>query len=238
MTDVSASQASSASSNQLISAATSSSSATNLASGQSNLNVSYSTFLTLLTTQLKNQDPTSPLDTNQFTEQLVQMTGVQQQLLSNELLQTLVNQSGGAGGVSSAVGLIGKSVRASGDTATLSGGQANWSYTLPATAASATLTLTNAAGKTVWTGSAPDLSQGAHAFTWNGKDASGTQQPDGGAYKLSVAATDANGAAITAITELTGVVGSVQTVNGAAVLNVGKTQIPFTNVTEVENASS
>jgi flagellar basal-body rod modification protein FlgD len=73
------------------------------------------TFLTLLTTQLKNQDPTSPLDTNQFTSQLTQMTGVEQQVLSNQLLQQLVSQSSGSG-VTSAVGLIGKSVTASGST--------------------------------------------------------------------------------------------------------------------------
>ena len=235
MTDVSAATAASS---QVTTAATSSVAAANLSAGQANLNVGYSTFLTLLTTQLKNQDPTSPLDTNQFTNQLVQMTGVQQQLLSNELLQTLVNQNGGSGGVSQAVGLIGKSVRATGDTTVLDGGQAAWSYDLPSTASSATLSVTNAAGRTVWTGPAADLGKGRHDFTWNGKDASGAQLADGGAYKLVVAAQDAAGKALSTTTELHGVVGSVETVNGSAVLNVGKSQIPFTNVTEVENASS
>ena len=223
---------------QLISASTASSAATNLSSGQDNLNLGYSTFLTLLTTQLKNQDPTSPLDTNQFTQQLVQMTGVQQQLLSNELLQTLVNQNGGAAGVSQAVGLIGKSVQATGDTAVLDGGQASWSYDLPADAASATLTLSNAAGQTAWSGPASALGKGDHDFTWNGQTTGGTQLPDGGAYKLTVTAKDANGAALTPTVSLRGVVGSVETVNGAAVLNLGKTQTPFTGVTEVQNASS
>src|SRR5579863_9689138 len=78
----------------------------------------YDTFLTLLTTQLKNQDPLSPLDTNQFTQQLTQMTGVEQQLLSNQLLQQLVNQNQG-GGLTSAVGLIGKNVTANGATSAL-----------------------------------------------------------------------------------------------------------------------
>ncbi len=236
MTDVSA--AASASTTQLTTAATASSAATNLSSGQSNLNIGYSTFLTLLTTQLKNQDPTSPMDTNQFTQQLVQMTGVQQQLLSNELLQTLVNQNGGSGGVSQAVDLIGKTVHATGDTAVLSGGQAAWSYDLPSDAASVTLTVTNAAGQTVWSGPASGLGQGRNDFTWNGQTSTGAQQPDGGSYKLTVAATDASGNPLTATTELRGVVGSVEAVNGAAVLNVGKSQVPFTSVTEVENASS
>jgi len=68
------------------------------------------TFLTLLTTQLKNQDPLSPLDTNQFTSQLTQMSGVEQQLLGNQLLQQLVSEQG----VTQAAGLIGKTVTAPG----------------------------------------------------------------------------------------------------------------------------
>ncbi|HWA61557.1 MAG TPA: flagellar hook capping FlgD N-terminal domain-containing protein [Caulobacteraceae bacterium] len=71
----------------------------------------YQTFLSLLTTQLKNQDPLSPLDTNQFTQQLTQMTGVEQQLLGNQLLQTLVNEQAG---MSQAANLIGKVITAPG----------------------------------------------------------------------------------------------------------------------------
>src|SRR3569833_1162296 len=82
---------------------------TTVATGQTQLNSNNNTFLQLLTTQLKNQDPLSPMDTNAFTQQLVEMNGVQQQLETNSLLQSLVNQSSGAG---PALGLIGKSVMA------------------------------------------------------------------------------------------------------------------------------
>src|SRR3954468_21748675 len=51
----------------------------------------FNTFLTLLTTQLKNQNPLDPLDTNQFTQQLVQFAQVEQQMKSNDQLQTLVS---------------------------------------------------------------------------------------------------------------------------------------------------
>jgi flagellar basal-body rod modification protein FlgD len=71
----------------------------------------YQTFLSLLTTQLKNQDPLSPLDTNQFTQQLTQMTGVEQQLLSNQLLQQLVTAQAGLG---TSANLIGKVISAPG----------------------------------------------------------------------------------------------------------------------------
>src|ERR1700742_5173636 len=99
-------------------------------SGQINLTSDYNTFLQLLTTQLKNQDPLSPMDTNTFTQQLVAMNGVQQQLQTNSLLQTLVNQSSGSG---PAVNLIGKQVQATSPTATMANGSIGWTYNLAAT---------------------------------------------------------------------------------------------------------
>jgi flagellar hook assembly protein FlgD len=97
--------------------ATNSASATQLSlnNGLSTLADNFQGFLTLLTTQLKNQDPTSPLDTNQFTQQITQMTGVEQQLLSNQLLQQLVTAQGG---VASAANLIGETVTAPGAKST------------------------------------------------------------------------------------------------------------------------
>ena len=208
-----------------------------LASGVSNLSTGYQTFLTLLTTQLKNQDPTSPLDTNQFTQQLVQMTGVQQQLLSNQLLQQLVDQSGSGSGAVGAVGLIGKTVTASQATAPLSGGKVAWSYNLGSAAAAATLTVKNAAGSVVWSGSAPDLSAGTHAFTWNGQDSSGRQLGDGGSYTLSIAASDPSGGAVTATPQITGVVSSVQTAAGQTVVQIGGVSAPVSSITSVAAAS-
>src|SRR6202012_1781461 len=92
-------------------------------SGQLQLTSDYNTFLQLLTTQLKNQDPLSPMDTISFTQQLVEMNGVQQQLQTNALLQTLVNESSGAG---PAVNLIGKQVQSNSSTVTFNGGAAGW----------------------------------------------------------------------------------------------------------------
>jgi flagellar basal-body rod modification protein FlgD len=66
------------------------------------------TFLKLLTTQLKNQDPLSPMDSNQITQQIVQMTGVEQQLMTNDLLSMLVGMNDG--GLTNSVNLIGKQV--------------------------------------------------------------------------------------------------------------------------------
>ena len=89
--------------------------ALSLNNGLASLANNFQGFLTLLTTQLKNQDPTSPADTNQFTQQITQMTGVEQQLLSNQLLQQLVTAQGG---VASAANLIGETVTAPGAKST------------------------------------------------------------------------------------------------------------------------
>jgi flagellar basal-body rod modification protein FlgD len=215
----------------------SSGTASDIASGASSLSSSYQTFLSLLTTQLKNQDPTSPMDTNQFTQQLVEMTGVQQQLLSNQLLQQLVDQSGSGQGAAGAVGLIGKTVTAASPQGVLQNGAVNWAYNLPSAAASATLTVTNAAGTTVWSGTAPDLSTGTHSFSWNGKDSSGRQLADGGAYTLSVAASDASGGSITATPMIQGVVSSVQTASGQTVVQIGGSTAPVSSITSVAAGS-
>jgi flagellar hook assembly protein FlgD len=112
-----AAYSSAAASNPNSTNSTSSASATQLSlnSGLAGLASNFQGFLTLLTTQLKNQDPTSPADTNQFTQQITQMTGVEQQLLSNQLLQQLVTAQGG---VASAANLIGENVTAPGATST------------------------------------------------------------------------------------------------------------------------
>jgi flagellar basal-body rod modification protein FlgD len=208
-------------------------SSADLASGVSSLSTSYQTFLTLLTTQLQNQDPSSPMDPNQFTTELVQMTGVQQQLLSNQLLQQLVSAAPSSG-VSNAVGLIGKDVTATSATANLTGGQASWSYSLPQAAASATVSVTNSAGQVVYTGTAPSLASGASTFNWNGQSSSGVQMPDG-TYTLSVAATDSAGGTITPTLSVSGVASSVQNVNGTTMLTIGSTQVPVSSVTNVSS---
>lgn len=203
-----------------------------LSAGQANLSTSYNTFLQLLTTQLQHQDPTSPLDANQFTAQLVEMTGVQQQLLTNQLLQQLVSGSQ-SGGISQAVGLMGKTVTAQSDTATLSNGQAGWTYTLPSTAKAATASISDSTGRMVWSGDVSDLTAGSHAFTWNGKNSSGTQLPDGGSYTLKIAAQDAAGVSVTPALSITGVAGSVQQANGQTLVSIGATQVPLTSITKV-----
>ncbi len=209
---------------------------TTINNGLASLADNYQTFLSLLTTQLKNQDPLSPLDTNQFTQQLTQMTGVEQQLLSNQLLQQLVSNN--QAGMTAGVALIGKQVTADTADTTLQGGQANWTYNLGADAASTTLQVVNSSGNVVWQGPATDSSTaGDHSFSWNGQDQSGVQLPDGGTYTLKIAATNAAGAGVNATAFVNGLASAVEQDGDVTMLTVGGSKVPLSSVVSVTAAS-
>jgi flagellar basal-body rod modification protein FlgD len=203
-----------------------------LNSGIGSLASNYETFLSLLTTQLKNQDPLSPLDNNQFTQQLTSMTGVQQQLLTNQLLTQMIaqNQADLGGG---AINLIGKQVTVASNDAALADGSATWIFDLSGTPETAKIEVLDAAGKVIWTGGRSDFQKGMNTFTWDGKATNGVRQSDG-IYTLRVTATNANKTELTATGTVTGIASRVQTVNGQMVLTVGPAQVPLTAVTGVE----
>ncbi|HSV03910.1 MAG TPA: flagellar hook assembly protein FlgD [Phenylobacterium sp.] len=203
------------------------------ASSLASLTDNFQTFLSLLTTQLKNQDPLSPLDSNQFTQQLVQMSGVEQQIQSNSLLQQIAGNTGT--GISTAVSMIGKDVRAVSDAAALSKGQASWIYNLPSAASGLKLEIVDSAGKVVHAEAPADLKAGDHTLTWNGKDLTGTQLPDG-TYTLRVTATDPNGAAIATTSYVEGVVTGVEQTNGQTMLTINGGQVSWNTVTSIQEA--
>lgn len=197
---------------------------------QQTLTSNESTFLTLLTTQLQHQDPLSPMDTNAFTQQLVSMTGVQQQILTNQLLQQLVGSQTAAG---NPVQLIGKTVSATSDTANLQGGKAGWQYSTGSNATDVVATVTNSLGQVVSTTDLGGQAAGDHTFSWNGKDSSGVQMPDGGTYTLSVTATDSSGGKVSTSVFQTGVVSGVNVVNNQPELQINGASVPASDVTSV-----
>lgn len=199
--------------------------------GQSQLDASYDTFMKLLTAQIKNQDPLSPMDSTQFTQQLVQMTGVQQQLYSNDLLKQLVSNTGT--GMSDAVSVIGREVTAASDKAIVTNGEAKWSYNLGKAAASVKIEVLDSNGKTVAVSSPTNVAAGDQTFTWNGTDLGGVQRPDGGEFRLRITPVDSGGATITSKVFQRGIVTAVEQVDGQPVLSLGSARVPWSTVTSV-----
>ena len=165
----------------------------------------FTTFLQLLTTQLKNQNPLDPLDTNQFTQQLVEFAQVEQQMKSNDQLSSLVSLEKSAQ-ATTALAYVGATVVVDGSTAQLTNGTANWSLnvTKPSTA---TITIKDSTGQNVYTGSVA-VNPGTQNFTWNGRGNDGRVWPDG-AYTLTATAVDANQQSVAISTEVQAVVDSV-----------------------------
>jgi flagellar basal-body rod modification protein FlgD len=204
-------------------------------SGVASLNTNFNTFLTLLTTQLQNQDPLSPLDTNQFTQQLVSFSEVEQQINTNTNLQSLIAMQNTSQALS-ALPLVGQTINYSGATAPLANGKASFTYTLPTTAIGATLTVKDSNGATVFSGSA-QTAAGTYTFNWDGKTSSGGTAPNGD-YTLSVAAVDASGNTITPTITASGKVDGVSVVNNVATFNVGGVPVPMTSFISSQTSSS
>ena len=197
------------------SSSSSASSANSLASTQ--LAGNFQTFLTLLTTQLKNQDPMSPLDTNQFTQQLVQFAGVEQQLKTNDQLTTLVSLQKTAQSTQ-ALGFVGKNAMVDGSTTTMTNGAANWILGVK-TNSTVNVSIANSTGQTVFTGSYPVTAGDGQAFGWDGKGNDGTQWPDG-KYTLTAQAADGSGNSVAVSTEIVGVVSSVDLTQSPPLLSI------------------
>jgi len=170
-----------------LAAAQSSKSSTALSQLTGNLD----SFLTLLTTQLRNQDPLDPLDTEKFTSQLVQFASVEQTIQTNKHLETLIGLQAAADR-DGALAMIGKNIVIDSDKAAHSGAGSSWTYNLPNGAKSVSLVIVNDKGQPI-AQFAGDPAVGAHTLNWDGKTTNGGAAPDG-VYQLLVQTKDANGA--------------------------------------------
>lgn len=223
-----------------VSTATSGSSTTSaldkINKSRTSLATNQQTFLKLLTTQMKNQDPLSPTDTNEMTSQITQMTGVEQQLVTNDLLAALVGMNTGSG-LSEAVGMMDKLITAETSTSTLKDKSATFTYNQVGGATAAKVEVVNAAGKTVRNVTPDDLKSGAHTFVWDGKDDSGAQLPNGGEYTIKVTASGADGKAIktTVSGRIQGVVTAVDNSTGQTMVTVNGKQVALDAVIGVTN---
>jgi flagellar basal-body rod modification protein FlgD len=176
----------------------------------------FQTFLTLLTTQLQHQNPMDPLDTNQFTQQLVQFAGIEQQLKSNEQLKSLVEIEKSAQATQALV-YVGNTVAVDGSKAQFDK-SATWNFHSEKDT-SATITITNSTGQTAYSGNYT-LKQGGSSFVWDGKGNDGVQWP-AGTYTLTATGKDSSGNNVAISTEVQGIVDSVDLSASPPLLSIG-----------------
>lgn len=157
------------------------------------LSDNYDTFLVLLTAQLQNQDPLAPMDSTQFTQQLVQFSQVEQQIRTNEQLEGLVTQYQAAS-AGAALSYLGKDAVIESNRTYLANGEANWAYAFDENASQVTIEVRNSANRTVYS-EAGERTAGEHLFTWDGTTTNG-DAPDG-AYTIVITAKNADGETLT-----------------------------------------
>ena len=193
----------------------------------------FQTFLTLLTTQLQHQNPMDPLDTNQFTQQLVQFAGIEQQLKSNEQLKSLVDIEKSAQATQALV-YVGNTVAVDGSKAQFDK-SATWNFQSEKDT-TATITITNAAGQTAYSGNY-NLKQGGSSFVWDGKGNDGVQWP-AGTYTLTATGKDSSGNNVAISTEVQGIVDSVDLTSSPPLLSIGGTSYTTDKIKRVVRSST
>lgn len=188
-------------------------------------------FLLLLTTQLKNQDPTEPADTNQVTQQIAALSQVEQQTKTNGYLQELIGlfQQSQA---NDSLNYIGRRIDAQGDKATLVGDKAYLNYTLPSGVTKADVTVYNEDGRKVFEGIGTTLA-GRNTVVWDGKNSFTEDDMADGTYKFEVKAINGKNDEVDVNTLISGIVKSIDYEDGEQFLSLGGYSVPFSDVLSV-----
>jgi flagellar basal-body rod modification protein FlgD len=215
---------------------TGSSSAGTAASAAGATTLGGTDFLTLMLAQLKNQDPTSPVDSNTFLSQLASLSEVQGITNLNTSF-TAMSNSLVSGQALQASSLLGHQALVSSGTATLgASGSVTGAIAVPQTTSAVTLDITNSAGVLVQQINLGAQSAGLANFSWNGQQGDGSQAPAGQYTLTAQVAGVASGTAVG-----TYVNGTVQSVTMGAgttglTLNVaGLGSVPFSSVEQISN---
>jgi flagellar basal-body rod modification protein FlgD len=197
----------------------------------SSLSSNFGDFLNLLLTQLQNQDPTSPMDANSFTSELVEFSSVEQQINTNSSLSQLI-QLTQAADVTQSAALLGKQVTVQSTQMPLQNGTGTLEFTAPS-AEPVSITVQDANGNILQQTSV-SATQGENTWSWNGTNSNGQMMPDG-AYTLAVTGgpvgTSPKAVPFTVVGTATGVNNQNNTVS----LQLGAVSVPFSSVTSVSN---
>lgn len=203
--------------------------ASTAAADQTGLADDFETFLTLLTTQLENQDPLSPMDSTEFVSQLVEFTSVEQQIKQNANLEDMIaldRTSAAASGVA----FIGQAAAITGEEAELTAGAAAWRYTLDQATQRTDIVISNADGKVVFEAEGAQT-VGEHRFTWDGRTVDGEPLPDG-LYTAQITGQGPDAEIIT--TEIAGVLRVTGVdLSGDPSVIAGGAKRPFGDIVEV-----
>ena len=205
-------------------------SATGTAADTKNLDTQYTQFLQLLTKQLQNQDPLNPMDTAQFTQQLVQFSSVEQMINQNKRLDQLINLQSSTN-TYAAANFLGKTVAVDSNQLALKDHSGTFQYKIEHTGDKALLRIADAKGNVVAIQEA-NSAVGTYQVNWNGKDAVGNQLPDG-LYQISVQYEDTTGKDYSAPITVYGKVDSADVDNGTVSLNVGAANYTIDKVIQI-----
>lgn len=195
------------------------------------LDGNFTDFLNMLMTQLQNQDPTSPMDTDQFTSELVQFSSVEQQIETNQSLTQLIQLTQGSEVIQSSA-MVGKQVTVTSTQVPLQNSQATVNITSPATEP-VSIAISNSNGVVVYNGSLSAVA-GNNTWSWNGTDSLGDTLPDG-LYTLVPTGENSDGTTSTLPFTVTGTATGVQSANNTVELQLGTLSVPFSSVTSVGN---
>ncbi|GBQ82611.1 basal-body rod modification protein FlgD [Gluconacetobacter johannae DSM 13595] len=194
----------------------------------------YTTFLTLLTTQLKNQDPSSPMSSDTFTQELAQFAGVEQQVQTNKNLASLISLNEGSQ-LTSDAGLVGQTATASTTTLPLQNGSASLSFK-GNSGQTVAIAVANSAG-TIVKDVVASASNGTNTWTWDGTDNNGNQLSDG-AYSVAVKTISGSGTTSDVPFTISGTITGVGKGASDMEVEMGDAHIPLSDVTNVSSAST
>ena len=208
--------------------------ATSSSDALSSLADNYNSFLTLLTTQLQHQDPSSPMNTDSFSSELAQFAGVEQQVKTNSNLSTLISATQD-NTLTSSQSLVGKSVNLDSSKLSLENGSASVSFDSNSTEPVA-IAITNAAGMTIRTDELMPTT-GTNTWTWDGKSDSGAQLTDG-AYNVAVVQATTTGATTALQTTTGGTVTGVQKTSNGVNVQLGSVTTSIDDLSAIDASNA
>lgn len=210
----------------LASSTSSSGSSSSTAGAFASMASNENNFLTLLTTQLKHQDPSSPMDSQNMASQIAQFTAVEQQVQTNANLNTLISLNESSQLTQNKT-LVGQTATFSSSVLPLQSGQAHLSYTA-ASGEVIGISIADKSGKIV-RHALGEANGGTNNWTWDGKDDNGNSLPDG-SYSVALKTVDNTGTTSNVPYTITGKITGVKKGNTGLSVMMGSTEVPMSSV--------